>query len=243
MAIASAACGAASRESDTMESDTAVTNGALPLALPPTGTAMLVGDSGLSSATPAFVAALHAAGWNVVPKAFSGVGLTTVPGVLKDWEQTVRQEHVDLTIVAIGVWDRHWLDAHGDAAYSRLIDGAIAALTAVGGKVLWLSLLPGDRFGNRAAFDPMFRELPRRYPGTVAYVDIEPALRGPHGGYPRVAGPLVLRGRDGWHLCQDGSAAVAHMALRSIGLDRGEWDRGTWRLSPSYDIDGPACRR
>ena len=46
------------------------------LALPPTGTAMIVGDSGMSSAAPAFSAALSTAGWRVVDTSYPAIGLT-----------------------------------------------------------------------------------------------------------------------------------------------------------------------
>lgn len=213
---------------------------ALPLRLPETGTAMLVGDSGMSSGAPAFTAGLEAAGWRVVQRAFPGVGLTTSANVVPDLLNAARGNHVDLTIVSIGGWDRQWLDAHGVAAYRELVDRAFAAFTVARGKVLWLSLLPSDDDENRAVFDPLYEELARHFPATVAYLDIASALRGPSGGYPRTAGKLVLRGRDGYHLCPDGAAAVVHMALRYIGLDRPGWDRQSWRRDPTYET-GDAC--
>ena len=54
------------------------------LALPARGTVMIVGDSGMFSATPAFSAALDAAGWRVVETAYPGIGLSRLSKWLDD---------------------------------------------------------------------------------------------------------------------------------------------------------------
>jgi peptidoglycan/LPS O-acetylase OafA/YrhL len=210
------------------------------LTLPRAGTAMIVGDSGMYSATPAFAAGLEAAGWRVVETAYPGVGLTNPPGQIPQWERTARKYRVDVTIVMLGSWDVPWEQAHGPAAYRALVDQAVSAYTAGDGKVLWLSILPGGATGSRP-LDRFYAALPARYPGIVEYLDIQSALRAPGGGWPRTVGGLVLRGRDGWHLCQDGAAAVARMALGHVKLEHAGWETGSWRNDPRYEPGGAAC--
>jgi hypothetical protein len=224
--------------------DTTTTTRAPPsagsLVLPRWGTAMIVGDSGMYSATPAFTAALSAAGWRVVQTAYPGIGLTNPPGEIPHWTTTVRQYHPDLTIVMLGGWDVAWEAVHGSSAYRALVDQAVAAFTATGGKVLWLSILPGGSIDDRP-LDRFYAALPARYPGVVEYLDIEASLRAPHGGWPRVVDGHALRGRDGWHLCPDGAAAVTHLALGNVGLDRGNWDAGSWRAYAGYEPGTDTC--
>ena len=45
---------------------------------------MIVGDSGMFSATPALATGLDAAGWRVVETAYPGVGLTRLDGRMQD---------------------------------------------------------------------------------------------------------------------------------------------------------------
>ena len=202
---------------------------------------MIVGDSGMYSATPALAAGLAAAGWRVVETAYPGVGLTNPAGVIPRWQNTTRQYHVDLTIVMLGSWDIPWERTHGAAAYRAVVDQAVSAYTDTGGKVLWLSILPGGATDDRP-LDRFYAALPAHDPGIVEYLDIQSALRAPGGGWPRTVDGRVLRGRDGWHLCQDGAAAVAQLALEHLGLQRPGWETGPWRSNPGYDPTGASCR-
>ncbi|HEY3834290.1 MAG TPA: hypothetical protein VGO03_18510 [Acidimicrobiia bacterium] len=205
------------------------------LALPASGTAMIVGDSGIFSGTPAFAAGLQAAGWGVVETAFPGIGLTSRGQNFRaQWAADARKDHVNLTIAEVGGWDAQWLQQHGVAAYTKVVEATIAAFTAGGGKVLWLSELPGSSVPERGTLDTIFASTARRYPGVVAYLDIQSALRGPGGGWPRVVNGLVLRQTDGWHLCQDGAVFVARMTLEHLGLYRPGWEEGAWRADPRY---------
>jgi hypothetical protein len=192
------------------------------------------------SANPAFTAALSANGWRVVQTAFPGIGLTTPPGEIQHWAATVGQFHPDLTIVMLGGWDVAWEQSHGATAYQTLVDQAVAAFTGTGGKVLWLSILPGGSFDDRP-LDRFFAALPARFPGVVDYLDIQAALRAPHGGWPRVVDGHALRGRDGWHLCPDGAVALTRMALRHVGLDRAGWENGPWREWSGYEPGTNTC--
>jgi len=211
------------------------------LKLPPTGTAMIVGDSGMFSATPAFTAALDSAGWQVVETAYPGIGLSRLSDQLQqEWSDAATQYRVDLTIVMLGSWDVAWEQEHGAGAYRDLIDQSLAAFRAGGGKVLWLSALPGGD-PDASSLDQYYADLEQQYPGVVDYLDIEPALRGPDGDWPRVVDGHVLRQLDGWHLCQDGADAVASATLTHLGLETPSWHAGPWRTDGRYAPENQGC--
>jgi peptidoglycan/LPS O-acetylase OafA/YrhL len=204
------------------------------LALPPTGTAMIVGDSGMFTAMPALTAALQSAGWQVVQTAYPGIGLTQPDGVRDGWRDNAKRYGVDLTIAMIGGWDAAWIRQHGADAYKSVVDDAVGAFTADGGKVLWLSILPGHN-GDDRMIEEYFASLPARSPGTVEYLDIAPPLRAPDGSFPEFVDGRRLRGPDGWHLCPDGAAALTHFTLARLQLDRPGWENAGWRFDPRYD--------
>jgi peptidoglycan/LPS O-acetylase OafA/YrhL len=204
------------------------------------GTAMIVGDSGMFSAGPAMSAGLRNAGWRVVETEYPGMGLTRPAEMPRIWAETTRRYHVDLTIVMIGLWDAQWVASHGDAAYRAVVDESVAAFTSAGGRVLWLSIMRGG-INDHPTTDHFYRDLPRRHPGTVDYLDVAGALRAPNGDWPQIVAGHRLRQTDGWHLCPDGAAALTHLVLGHLGLDRVGWDGGAWRTDTRYDLTG-ACR-
>jgi peptidoglycan/LPS O-acetylase OafA/YrhL len=211
------------------------------LTLPAQGTAMIVGDSGMFSATPAFSAALDAAGWRVVETAYPGIGLSRLSEQLQDeWSRAAAQYEVDLTIVMLGSWDVAWEQEHGAGAYRELIDESLAAFRAGGGQVLWLSALPGGD-PDASSLDHFYAELERQHPETVDYLDIEPALRGPDGDWPRTVDGRVLRQLDGWHLCPDGADTVATATLEHLGLETPSWHGGPWRTDGRYRPAHQGC--
>jgi len=214
-----------------------------PLVLPAAGTAMIVGDSGMTTATPAFTAALQAAGWRVVQTAFPGEGLTRPDDVRTRWAASARQYHVDLTIVMIGGWDVGWVDQHGAAAYRAVVADAYNAYTAGGGKVLWLSIMPGGASADSPdrGLDHYYQAIVQQHPGSAEYLEVAPALEAPTGGWPQFVNGQRYRMRDGWHLCPSGAAALVHFTLARIGLDRGGWDAGSWRASADYRDPWNAC--
>ena len=106
--------------------------------------------------------------------------------------------------------------------------------------MLWLSVLPGGGKDDRV-LDHFYASLPNEYPGRVEYLDIESALRAPDGSWPRVVGNRTLRQLDGWHLCQDGAAAVANAALEHISLDPPGWSSGAWRGDARYQPASEGC--
>ena len=197
------------------------------------GTAMIVGDSGMFSAGPALSAGLRAAGWRVVETEYPGMGLTHPTNMISILRDDARRYHVDLVIVMIGLWDAAWATAHGAAAYRAVVADAVAAFSGEGARVLWLSIMRGG-INPDPGTNAFYRELPGRYPGVVDYLDVDPALASPDGGWPQLVAGHRLRQTDGWHLCPDGAAAFTHYVLRHLGLDGSGWDLGPWRNDTRY---------
>ncbi|HEX4819942.1 MAG TPA: SGNH/GDSL hydrolase family protein [Acidimicrobiales bacterium] len=209
---------------------------------------MVIGDSGTWDMYPAFEQGFAAAGVTVSSAAFPGEGLTTPAGIRHLWYDAAEWWHADYFVVSIGTWDDAFIAWHGWDAYLDEIDETVRTLTKHGGHVLWLSMMPSDdpepdAHAKPRLQDRLYASLPSRYPGVVEYLDIGPALTAPDGTSPRTLDGRLLRKPDGWHLCPDGAAAVAHAVLAHLGLDSVGWDSGTWRRDPRYDDPPGACRR
>lgn len=207
---------------------------------------MVIGDSGTWDMYPAFERAFTAAGVEVASAAFPGEGLTTPAGIRKLWYNAAEWRHSDYFVISIGTWDDAFIAWHGWEAYLDEIDDTVRTLTRHGGHVLWLSMMPSDDPAPDAHLKPrlqdrLYASLPSRYPGVVDYLDISPALTAPDGTTPRVLDGRLLRKPDGWHLCPDGAAAVAHAVLAHLGLDTAGWEHGSWRRDPRYDDPPGAC--
>jgi hypothetical protein len=220
---------------------------------------LILGDSSMVDAELAIGSAFAAAGADVVESdAAVGFGLTGMlaagyPSPWREvWPELVDRVQPDLSIVMLGGWDMRWIDAYGVDAYRGVAAEAAQVLTARGGRVLWLSMLPDttekpDPEPPNAAFVG----LPALFPGQVFYVDVAPALLGPSGDYPPSfldADGRLLRNRkvDGWHLCQDGAVRIAELANRSavelrLAAPAGDgWQRGAWWDDEAF-TQSPAC--
>jgi hypothetical protein len=207
---------------------------------------MVIGDSGAYDMAPAFVAGFANVGVRSVSTAYPGEGLTRPDGVQDIWTTAIDRYHPDFFIVSLGTWDDEFVAANGVDAYRDKVDSVISLLTANGGHVLWLSVLPSDSSlpDDRPRPDiqeSIFRDLPDRHPGVVDFLDLMPALSTPQGTTPREVDGHLLRKPDGWHLCPDGAAAVAHAVLAHMGLDSDGWDQGQWRHEHRYDDPPGGC--
>jgi hypothetical protein len=207
---------------------------------------MVIGDSGTWDMYPAFEQGFAAAGVEVSSAAFPGEGLTTPAGIRRLWYDAAEWRHADYFVVSIGTWDDAFIAWHGWEAYLDEIDDTVRTLTKHGGHVLWLSMMPSDdpepdAHAKPRLQDRLYASLPSRYPGVVDYLDISPALTAPDGTSPLTLDGRLLRKPDGWHLCPDGAAAVAHAVLGHLGLDTNSWEYGSWRRDPRYDDPPGSC--
>ncbi len=224
-----------------------------PTAAPTTAdTVMIVGDSGMVSATPGLTAALLSTGTStVVTTAVPGFGLSGTFPWRTEWAASVAENDPDLVIVMMGGWDIQFMDAKGYDAYAALVDEAVGVLSAGGAHILWLPEMPGG--GDLPApVNDVYAALPDRYPGVVANPVVGDALLGHDGGYPVVdvndqGATEVLRGADGWHLCQDGAVRLSQ-AINEAAVELGwssptapGWENGAWRDQPMYDDPPGGC--
>lgn len=217
------------------------------------GAIMIIGDSGMFDAAPAIGADFqHLGTRTVVDASFPGFGWSRNPkGWKADYPKLVADSNVKLSVVMLGGWDMAFLRDRGKAAYDRMLDDAVGVLTARRGKVVWLGMMPDDKT-KVDAINERFAALAKRHPGTVAFIRIDPVLRGPDGRYPRwLRTPggrtELIRKPDGWHLCPDGAVRVADLVAR-VAAERGwsptpttGWERGTWRRSGRFDDPPGGC--
>jgi hypothetical protein len=219
---------------------------------------LVLGDSSMVDAALAIEPAFTAAGAEVVVSdaavgfGLSGVAAARLPSPWPEvWPALVEQVEPDLSIVMMGGWDETWIAENGVDAYRDMAARAAAVLTARGGRVLWLSMLP-DKVQKPQPEPPnaAYVGLPDRLPGEVHFVDIAPALLGPDGDYPPsfVEDGELVRSRkvDGWHLCQDGAVRIAELvnqAAVDLGLAAPAPDG--WQLGAWWDLEeftqSPAC--
>ena len=218
----------------------------------PTGM-MIIGDSGMFDAAPAIGAVFqHTGTQTVVDASFPGFGWSRNPkGWKADYPKLVTESDVTLSVVMLGGWDIQYAHDHGNAAYDRMLDDAVAVLTARGGHVVWVGMMPDDKT-EVDTIDKRFAALARRHPDTVAFTRIDPVLRAPDGKYPRwlrdANGHVeLIRKPDGWHLCPDGSVRVASVVAK-VAADHGwapaptpGWEQGTWRTSGRFDDPPGGC--
>lgn len=229
-----------------------------------TGKVMIVGDSGTVDASPALRAAFEAAGATAVwEKAFPGVGLGNPQLKWRhSYRKLITRHNPDLVIMMLGAWDIQFLQERGDQAYAGLVDEAVEIFTARGAKLLWLSMLPGGATPEREV-NRVYQKLADRYPGRVAYADIEAALRAPPGAtsplirqgaenWPRSyidadGSTVLLRKPDFWHLCPTGAerlaAAVIDAAVAAgwAAPAQAGWRNGKWRADRRYNDPEGGC--
>jgi hypothetical protein len=217
------------------------------------GAIMIIGDSGMFDAAPAIGAVFeHLGTQTVVDASFPGFGWSRNPeGWKNDYAKLVRESNVTLSVIMLGGWDIQYVHDHGAAAYDRMLDDAVSVLTARGGHVVWVGMMPDDK--TEVGFiDKRFAALATRQPELVAFTRIDGVLRAPDGHYPRwLPGANghtdLLRKPDGWHLCPDGSVRVANVVAK-VASEHGwspppsaGWEQGEWRNHGRFDDPPGGC--
>ena len=218
----------------------------------PTGL-MIIGDSGMFDAAPAIGAVIQHTGTpSVVDASFPGFGWSRNPkGWKADYPKLIADSNVNLAVVMLGGWDIQYMKDHGNDAYDRMLDDAVAVLTANHGHVVWLGMMPDDKT-KVDEIDKRFASLAKRHPDLVAFTRIDSVLRAKDGHYPRWLPGLnghtdLIRKPDGWHLCPDGSVRVADVVAK-VAAEHGwapaattGWEQGDWRTSGRFDDPPGGC--
>ena len=230
-------------EADT-DSDTTVRS-------PEIDTVLLLGDSGAMDASPAWSAALRAAGArSVIRGAGMGFGLTVGFPWREDWANVVASDDPRLVIMMMGGWDGKFIEENGVDAYLRVVDEAVTILSARGARILWLPAMIGG-VNDLSEMNEAYRRISERWPGVVWWVPTDAALTTPFGTVARSYiedGRLIrLRKRDGWHLCQDGAGRIAQVVLAEtqrngwIETEVRPWYDGEWQNDPVFDDPPGVC--
>ncbi len=227
--------------------------------VPPTAqtanTVMILGDSGMVSMMPGLTAALQSTGTSsVIEAAGPGFGLSGPFGWREGWSQTINDQDPDVVVMMMGGWDGKFVRENGADAYRALVDEAVGILSAKGAKILWLPVMPGGKSTppEMQAVNAVYAELPSRYPGIVANPTVGGVLADANGEYPKnLQQPdgswLVLRGADGWHLCQDGAVRMSQAIidqLVQLGWSSPAtpgWESASWRQLATYDDPPGGC--
>jgi peptidoglycan/LPS O-acetylase OafA/YrhL/lysophospholipase L1-like esterase len=218
-------------------------------------TVMILGDSGMVSMMPGLTAALQSTGTSsVIEAAGPGFGLSGPFSWREDWAQTIADQDPDVVVMMLGGWDGKFVRENGVDAYRAIVDEAVGVLTAGGAKILWLPVMPGGKSTppEMVPVNEVFAELPARYPGVVANPTVGGVLADANGEYPKYlqnddGSWLVLRGADGWHLCQDGAERMSQAivdALVQMGWSSPAtpgWQTGSWRQLAQYDDPPGSC--
>jgi hypothetical protein len=231
---------------------------------PTPGTVLILGDSGMVDASPAVRAAFEAAGaTSVLERAYPGTGLSNPKLKWRaSYTKLIDRYQPELVIMMLGGWDLRYLEEQGTAAYAKFVNQAMKLLTARGAKLLWLSMLPGGRAAVHPV-DRVYERLADRFPGKVAYANIEDSLRAPPGAsstvtfegvedWPRSyvdsdGTRVILRKFDFWHLCPTGAERLA-LAINRAAAELGwaaeavpGWEQGEWRVDPRYTNPAYGC--
>jgi hypothetical protein len=217
--------------------------------VPAPAAVMTIGDSGMYDATPALRASFFAVGsTSSLEAAYPGVGLTNDVGDWRaEWSRIVAENDPGLSIVMLGGFDLDFLEANGPDAYGAIADELVSVLTANGGRVAWLSVLPCGRSPDQD-LNAVFADVAARHPDAVAFVDTAPAFPGcATSTFLEGIGTVPIRKPDGWHLCPLGAeqfATYVHQAVADLGwvpppVDG--WQGGDWMLEPRYDDPSGGC--
>jgi peptidoglycan/LPS O-acetylase OafA/YrhL len=216
---------------------------------------LISGDSVAFDAESGIAAALEGTGQATVHRgAMVGFGLTRSSNWESTWTEMLASSRAEVAVLMFGTWDTDYIEDRGVEAYVQVVDRALTLFESNGVKVLVIGMpMSETRRGQslpRPA-DAVFRDLPDRWPGVVAYLDTDPVLS-PGGRYTEyLAGPDGERERvrklDGTHLCPAGAARLGDAVVAILGaggaLDAPdpEWRAGEWALGDRYHEPPGAC--
>jgi hypothetical protein len=205
---------------------------------------MVLGDSGMSTAAPALVAALGATGEAVVyDRAIAGFGLKTASNWATSFPELVNEVHPDL-VLATWSWDDQWARAE-PKQYTAVLESAVRTLVAPGDGVSGVIFtqfplsgpysnepLPArladdrQRTLDHAAWQRVISSLPTALPGQVMYLPVGGSvlLDGrftswlpPGDAATTPKGQWVrIRMVDNVHLCPAGAVRYADAVLADL---------------------------
>lgn len=216
---------------------------------------LIVGDSVSYDAEPGVLAIFQACG-AAAPTAVNvlGLGLTFGPYDWRhEWARLVAERRPEVVVMFLGGWDEAFIRKRGADAYGRVLDEAIAVLTAGGAKLLLVGMpITVNRAGipyPRNVPDA-FRAAATRHQPNVGFLDLDPVIS-PGGRYTAYldgpAGPERVRKMDGTHLCPSGSARIGRAIFDALAPSWAlpqpppEWRAGNWALNPRFNDPPGAC--
>jgi peptidoglycan/LPS O-acetylase OafA/YrhL len=216
---------------------------------------LVVGDSVSYDAEPGVLAILRASGATAATAVnLLGFGLTSGTWDWRhEWARLVAERRPEVVVAFFGGWDEGFIAKEGAETYGRLLDEAVAVLTAGGAKLLLVGMpitvnragVPYPRIVPNA-----FRAAAARHGSTVGFLDLDPVIS-PGGHYAAYldgpAGRERVRKADGTHFCPAGSARIGRAIFDAVSAScalpapPAEWRAGDWALDPRFDNPHGAC--
>jgi len=225
-----------------------------PPSLPVVGTVMWDGDSLAYDQAPAVVAALQAAGVDVVDTSGLGQRLTAyddgrdpLARIVDGFDNAPADQPVDLVVHQLTVWD-----AGADPAAQLTALENLAALTAARGARLVLVTAPVViPYLSAPGTDDLVANAQRvaaASDGQVVVLD-QSSVLGDEFVEDLDGDGVPERKPDGVHVCPSGAARVAawlipELTLRFSGIEAvapSTWVEGAWTLDPRFDDPPGAC--
>jgi hypothetical protein len=207
---------------------------------------LLVGDSGMFNAAPALAAAYGSLGFTTIDASYPGVGLANGSADWRTiWHEIFQQHEITFVVAMVGGWDAEFRRTAGADAYGAILDDVADVLTEDGGRLLWISILPGGSASD-VEINADIQELDGR-DDRVSYYDAWPLMTAPDGTFPRQIDGKLYRKPDGWHLCPAGAQAiargtteeVARLGWASVPVDG--WQSGLWSTDVRYNDPPGGC--
>jgi|GEM_PF-54716 len=219
---------------------------------------LTVGDSQMFDLNPGIQAALESTkAVDMSSAAFGGFGLRDNLPWRTVFKQALRDSNPDVVVAMWAGWDYNLPDLLGAEQYQARLDEAITLLHSTGAHVVIIGQVPthlgapGSDSLVPDTVDPFFRQLPKRFPGVVTYVDLSSIIA------PNGVPTLQLVGTDGQlervrkvdldHFCPAGSArfgsAVLDLLTAAYQLPKPSptWMTGSWTTDKRYNDPVGSC--